>query len=274
MSELKVVIAEDEPLAREFLQSILSAIDHVNLVCVCKNGREAIVAVSEHEPDLLFLDIQMPRVDGFGVVQAIQADVMPLVVFVTAYDKYALKAFDAQAIDFVLKPIDKDRINRAVQRAIVLSGRTEADVGSKGKGNILFAAEAASSNRMDAVTIPEEKQGPSEDDPLADSLSIRDSGITFNIKFVDIGWADAAGDHVCIHAKGKTYVVRTTLSFLMSRLPSENFKRIHRSTMVNILRVEHAFTDGKGGLYIRLQDEVKLKVSRSYRQVIKSILEP
>ena len=366
MNKLRVIIVDDEPLALDFLRSILSELSHVVIVAECRNGKEAIAAASELVPDLMFLDIQLPGINGFEVVKALQSDVMPMVVFVTAFDQYAIDAFDLHAVDYVLKPLDNDRVGRAVERAIDRlkinkkndhkvpligaisdiserivsdsSKHTSDDVPEGMKQKLLvrdsgvikvipfedivtafdqYAIDAFDLHAVDYVLKPldndrvgraveraidrlkinkkndhkvpligaisdiserivsDSSKHTSDDVPegMKQKLLVRDSGVIKVIPFEDIDWVDAAGDYMCVHALGETHVIRSTLRELMGKLNDNRFARIHRSTIVNIERVVTITPLQKGGSLLHLSQGETLKVSRNYRESIRSLFQ-
>ena len=252
------------------MRSILSGIEDAEVIAECSNGRDAIAAASSLHPDLIFLDIQMPGVNGFEVVKAMQSDTMPMVIFATAYNQFAIDAFDLHAVDYVLKPFDPERIERAVQRAVERFSAPESEDGRKVP---LIGAIEEITKRLDkesgAVTSAEEDlpQG------IKRKLLIRDSGVVKVVPFDDIDWIDAAGDYMCVHALGETHIVRSTLRELLGKLDDNMFIRIHRSTVVNIARVASITRLKKGGSLLHLADGNSLRVSRNYREAIRSLFQ-
>lgn len=268
MQKLRTMIVDDEPLALDLLRSILSTVNDIEIVAECSNGREAIKAASKLDAELVFLDIQMPGINGFEVVKALQADVMPMVVFVTAFDHYAVDAFDLHAVDYVLKPLDAERIGRAVERALdrLKLGR---DMSFK---TPLIGAINDISERIGADKHQQNSAG-SLSDGMKSKLLVRDSGVVKLIPFEDIDWVDAAGDYMCVHAAGETHVIRSTLRELMTKLDDKRFARIHRSTIVNIERVVSITPLQKGGSLLHLNEGETLKVSRNYRESVRSLFQ-
>jgi two-component system LytT family response regulator len=268
MQKLRTMIVDDEPLALDLLRSILSTVNDIEIVAECSNGREAIEAASKLDAELVFLDIQMPGINGFEVVKALQADVMPMVVFVTAFDHYAVDAFDLHAVDYVLKPLDAERIGRAVERALdrLKLGR---DMSFK---TPLIGAINDISERIGADKRQQNSAG-SLSDGMKSKLLVRDSGVVKLIPFEDIDWVDAAGDYMCVHAAGETHVIRSTLRELMTKLDDKRFARIHRSTIVNIERVVSITPLQKGGSLLHLNEGETLKVSRNYRESVRSLFQ-
>ncbi len=268
MQKLRTIIVDDEPLALDLLRSILADVADIEIVAECSNGREAIAAASELNVELLFLDIQMPGVNGFEVVKALQAEVMPMVVFVTAFDQYAVDAFDLHAVDYVLKPLDAERIGRAVERAL---DRLKSGLDLSFKTPLIGAINDIS-ERIQADN-PQQQSSDNLSDGMKTKLLVRDSGVVKVIPFEDIDWVDAAGDYMCVHAAGETHVIRSTLRELMSKLDDKRFARIHRSTIVNIERVVSITPLQKGGSLLHLKEGETLKVSRNYRDSIRSLFQ-
>lgn len=267
---LKTIIVDDEPLARRLLRSLLDDIPEVELIAECRNGREAIEATRELAPDLLILDIQMPGSSGFDVVKELQADVMPMVVFCTAYQRYAIDAFDLHAVDYMLKPVDGKRLQRAIARA--LQRFKDSDDSAEHKSPLLGAIEEMA-RRVGGRADAKNPDRSGEEALAADrKIAIKDNDSTVLVEIDDIDWVDAAGDYMCVHVKGETLIMRSTLKSLMSRLDGDKFKRIHRSTVVNLDRIVKATPLHKGEYILELDCDQQLKVSRNYRDAIKRFL--
>jgi two-component system LytT family response regulator len=272
MSNLRILLVDDEPLARNLLRSIVSKIDNVEIVGECTNGREAIDSVMSLSPDLIFLDIQMPNINGFEVVKALQSDAMPMVIFATAYNQYAIDAFDVHAVDFLLKPFDSERVLRAVQRAEERRKIEQNGLKAPLIGAINDIAVRAVKDQLDLSNQragDQESTGNNQEGHLhskSKKLLIRDSGMVKIVPFDDIDWIDAAGDYMCIHALGETHIMRSTLLDLLKKLDDKQFVRIHRSTVVNIARVVSTSLSQKRGSLLHLPDGQTLKVSRNYRE--------
>lgn len=266
MTKLRTLIVDDEPLALKLLRSKLEKVSAIDIVGDCKNGREAINAIIDLEPDLVFLDIQMPGLNGFDVVKNLQSEVVPLVVFTTAYEQYALDAFDIHAVDYILKPIDSERIERAVSRAQTRVGNEEEN---QSKTRIIGA--------IDAINDREEKDYQDatlerSNSDIERKIVIKERDEITLLKQADIEWIDAAGDYVCLHAEGETHIKRSTLKDLLEELDAAIFKRVHRSTIVNLNYIEKVIPHTKGEFFLQLGEFERIKVSRNYRDVIKSFL--
>ncbi len=264
MESIDTLIVDDEALARRGLKLRLDNFDDINVVGQCSNGREALEAIPELCPDLVFLDIQMPGMDGFDVVRQLQGDDMPMVVFATAFDQYAIKAFDVHAVDYILKPVDEDHLQRALQRV---------------RDQLLQKNDANDKQRLLEVIsditgkVPGEmekwlEEGAELPKSYPDKIAVKDAGdITF-VPIAEIEWVDAAGDYMCIHATGEIHVMRITMKQLESQLDPALFQRVHRSTLVNLNRVEKVCSHINGEYKLILKGGACLKMSRSYKDKI------
>lgn len=271
MSEkIKAIIVDDESLARRGLALRLETIEDIEVIASCENGRMALEKIAELSPDLVFLDIQMPRLNGFEVVQQMQGDDMPMVVFVTAFDQYAVDAFEVHAIDYLLKPIENDRLIQAIQRVkIQLSQNTQFNQKQQLMdliSNITGKAPA----EIDEMVAAQD----SSIKPYPTKIAIKDSGKTELINVSDISWIEAAGDYMCIHSKNpkKVSVLRSTMKDIEERLNPSVFQRIHRSSIINLDCIQKVCTHINGEFFLILEDETRIKMSRSYRSKIKHII--
>lgn len=270
MRKLRTIIVDDEPLARKLLRAVLTDIPEIELIAECGNGREAVAATRELDPDLMILDIQMPAMSGFDVIKELQADLMPMVIFCTAYQRYALDAFDLHAVDYLLKPVNEGRLQRAVARALERL-QVEGQVAERKLPLVGAIDEIA--RRVSGRSDQRNQEGADEETLLTDrKIAIKDNDGTVLVSIDDIDWVDAAGDYMCIHVKGQTLIMRSTLKSLMDRLDPDLFKRIHRSTVVNLARIAKATPLQKGEYMLDLDCDEQLKVSRNYRQEIKAFL--
>lgn len=268
---LRTVIAEDEPLARQLLEKLLQESPEIDLIASCKNGREAVDATLDQSPDLLILDIQMPGLTGFDVIKELQSDLMPMIIFCTAYQRYAVDAFDLHAVDYVLKPVQGKRLQRAIERALVR--HAEQDTPSNHKQSVVGAIDEISKKVSGRGAADRRGQVPLPSPESDQKMAIKDGHHTVLVKIADIDWVDAAGDYMCVHAAGETHVMRSTLKSLMERLEEDTFKRIHRSTIVNLNRIEEVSPLPKGEYMLHLDCGERLKVSRNYRAAIKVFLD-
>lgn len=271
MLKLRTLIVDDEPLALKLLRAKLNKVANIDIVGECKNGREAIASTLELEPDIIFLDIQMPGLNGFDVVKSLQSDILPLIVFTTAYEQYALDAFDVHAVDYILKPIDDERISRAVQRA---QERLEGVDGQDNKPRILGAIDSISQRESTQQVVNKSLPGSLSAETFVDKkVVIKDRDEIIILKQSEIEWVDAAGDYVCLHADGQTHIKRSTLKELLTELDDTIFKRVHRSTIVNLNFIDKVIPHTKGEFFLLLGEFEKIKVSRNYKGAIKHFLQ-
>jgi len=265
---IKVLAVDDEPLALEYLCRLLKSDPDVELVGSCRNGREALIELGKQIADVVFLDIQMPGLNGMDVVEKLQGDVMPLIIFATAHDEFALQAFDINAVDYLLKPIDADAVARALERARARLLTRSVNVNAK---EPLMSALMSIRSRNQGASHG--SAGSDEDCAASKTrLAVKDGHQTQLLPFASIDWVDAAGDYMCVHSRGETHIMRITMAQLLERLP-DNFVRIHRSTIVNIDRVNAIASLAKGDLLLSLPEDVKLKVSRNYRDLLLTLLD-
>jgi two-component system LytT family response regulator len=245
-ARVRAVIADDEPLARERLRTLLAAEDWIDVVQEVGDGPAAIDAIQKLRPDLVFLDVQMPGATGFEVIEAIGGERMPFVVFVTAYDKYALKAFDVHAVDYLLKPFDKERFQSGLAKA-------RAHIERRSTGDIerrlleLVQDLRPTSNRVERFVI-------------------KSGGRVFFVRAEDIDWIEAAGNYVKLHVGGEAHLFRETMAALEARLDPDTFFRIHRSHIVNIERVKELQPWFNGEYVVFLRSGARLTLSRGYRE--------
>jgi two-component system LytT family response regulator len=260
MKTIRTLIVDDEPLARRGLQIRLEKFSDISIVGECRNGQEALESVDQHSPDLMFLDVQMPGMNGFEVVKNLSGPSMPAVIFVTAYDEYAVRAFEANALDYLLKPINDDRLAESVART---------------KQN--FAERHASQHRTDLLKLVCELSGKQltldaalseatgAEQPFAQKLAIQEGRETNCVEVDAIDWIDAAGDYMCVHVGGSTHVLRGTMKRLEEVLDPDTFIRVHRSAIVNRHRVRSLRAHRNGEYFLKLSCNHELKLSRKYK---------
>lgn len=254
---LRVLIADDEPLARQRLRRLLRREAEVEVVAECADGPATVAGLMSHAPDLLFLDVQMPELDGFAVLQAIPADRVPVTIFVTAYDQYALRAFDAQALDYLLKPYTEARFRTAFARGRAAVQGPEAGE----RGRLLSLLEQIRLEQRDLRAAV-----PSLQPSLADRLLVREEGRVRVVAAAEVDWIEAARNNVRLHAGQVVHVLREPLTSLESRLDPARFARIHRSTLVNLERVAEIQPWFSGDGMVVLRSGQRLRVSRGYRE--------
>lgn len=266
---IRAIIVDDEPLARRGLELRLRDAQDIEIVRQCANGREALAAIVELQPDLMFLDIQMPGLSGFDVLAQVPQESLPMIVFVTAFDRFAIDAFEAHALDYLLKPVDDSRLARALERVRAQWQQRQA---------------LAQREQLMAMFGDLNGQGRIEPDPLASQASqparryatmlpIRVGRETLRLDVATIDWIDAAGDYMCVHAAGQTHVLRATMRELEEMLDPQVFQRVHRSTIVNLARVRSLRPHLNGECFLKLQSGQEVKLSRSFRDKVELLLD-
>ncbi|QDP19379.1 LytR/AlgR family response regulator transcription factor [Sphingomonas xanthus] len=260
---IRTILVDDEPLATQGLRLRLEAHDDVEVVATAANGREAIRAIKTYKPDLVFLDIQMPGFDGFSVIQGLMELEPPLFVFVTAYTEHALRAFEAQAIDYLEKPVLEDRLAATMERVrLRLSEKRGAEEVERLKEALAEHAPQAAEELADA-----QSDAPASS-RFERMINIRDQGQIFRVDVDTIERIDAAGDYMCIQTGENTLILRETMKDLEKRLDPRRFQRVHRSTIVNLDQVRQVKPHTNGECFLVLDSGAQVKVSRSYRDVV------
>lgn len=249
---IRCLIVDDEPLSRERIASLLRTLPDADIIGMCENGSEAIEAISDLSPDLVFLDVQMPEVDGFSVLSSIDRATMPAVIFVTAHDRYALKAFEVHAQDYLLKPFDPDRLFDAYGRAAERIRQNRIGASSERLLALIDDMERVRSHR---TRVPIKSDGR----------------VTF-LPVEEIDWIESADNHVKIHAKGETHVLRRTLQSMQASLSPTDFVRVHRSSIVNVARIEEIQPWFNGEYVVLLRDGSKVHTSRGYRARLEALM--
>lgn len=268
---LRVMIVDDEPLARQGLKLRLQAHADVKIVGECNNGLDAVTLIPQERPDLVFLDIQMPELNGFQVIHKLRElkQPMPLVVFVTAYDSYAIKAFDIHALDYVLKPIDDLRLETALSKVRrTLSAQQNQDNTNK----LVNLVADLTGDDCEEILRKLAAGEPVESSPYPDVMSIKDGSEVTRVPVADIQWVDAAGDYMCVHAKEGMHIMRKTMKELEQSLNPKTFIRVHRSALVNINFVKKLVSHVSGEYHLILHNNTELKVSRSHRDRVKQAM--
>ncbi len=251
--KIRTLIVDDEPLARERLRKLLQAEPDIEIVGECADGKEAVALANAEQPDLIFLDIQMPELDGFGVVAGLEGEPLPAVIFVTAYDRFALKAFEVHALDYLLKPFDRERFQKALARARTL-------VQNRQTGDL--------SRRLSSlITDLKPRQ-----EKYIDRLAVKTEGRVLFFKTEDIDWFEAADNYVSIHVGNEEHLHRETMSSLEGKLPPTRFLRISRSTIVNIERIKELQPMFHGDYVVILKNGTRLNLSRNYRDKLNQLL--
>ena len=263
---LTTLIVDDESLARRGLKLRLKEIADIEIVGEARNGREALALIAEKKPDLVFLDIQMPGISGFEVVQQLDVKTMPIILFLTAYDEYAVQAFEVNALDYILKPIDEERQHQVLDKVRNNLNQKRA---LKHKRLLLKMASDISGENISSFAELEDKD-PNELVHKAPSrLAIRDGGKTTWVNQGDIEWIDAAGDYMCVQAGGTTHIMRKTMKELEAELDDKILQRIHRSTIVNVTMVREMESHINGEYFLTLDSGHRVKLSRTYKEKLK-----
>lgn len=249
---IRTLIVDDEPLSRERIRQMLKRDADIEIVGDCGTGREAVTAIRERSPDLLFLDVQMPEMDGFAVLKALGRDRLPVVVFVTAYDRYAVKAFEVHALDYVLKPFKRKRFEEVLQRA-------KAEI-RRGRAGDLSERTLALLERLQVKAQPLER------------LAVKTKGRVSFLRTAEIDWIEAEDNYVRLHVGKESHLLRYAMARLEAQLDPNKFLRIHRSAIVNIDRVRELRPWFNRDYQVILHDGTQLMLSRSYREKLNHLL--
>ena len=260
---MRALIVDDEVPARDKLRRWLTEHDDIEIAGEAADGLAAAAALETLEPDVVFLDIQMPGLSGFDVLAELQPHELPMIVFVTAYDRFAVQAFEARAIDYVLKPVDDSRLAATLAHVRELMEQRAAVAERNQLVHLL--AELRGSGEIETTEPPMENQTPNW-------LPIRNGRETVRVPVQSIEWVDAAGDYLCIHASGNTHILRATMREMENLLDPRLFQRVHRSTIVNLTRVKSLRAHMNGEYFLRLEGGQELKLSRTYRDKVEYFL--
>lgn len=252
--KIRVLVVDDEPLARERLRKLLENEPEIELIGECADGISALNAIRDQAPELVFLDVQMPELDGFEVLGQLGSDKLPAVVFTTAHDQFALKAFEIHAVDYLLKPFGKERFQTALQRAIAQVRRHHA-------GDL--------SQRLSALLATVQSEPKSK---FASRIAVKSSGRVVFVKVDDIDWVEAADNYVSLHSGNEEHLHRETMAALEAQLPPAKFMRISRSTIVNVDRIKELQPLFHGEYAVILRNGTKLTLSRSYRDRLDQLM--
>ncbi len=262
---IRTILVDDEKLAIQGLQLRLEKFPDVEIIDTCANGREAIRKIKTEKPDLVFLDIQMPGFDGFSVVKGVMEIEPPLFVFVTAYQEHAVRAFEANAVNYLMKPVDEDRLADTLDRVRTrLAEKRSAEEAEKLKSVL---AEVAP-NAMDGMPEEEDQSGQLGAGRYEKLINIKDRGQIFRVDVDSIEHIEAAGDYMCIRTADNSLILRETMKDLERRLDPRVFQRVHRSTIVNLNQVRQVKPHTNGECFLVLDSGAQVKVSRSYRDVV------
>src|SRR3989344_1823369 len=261
---IRTILIDDEKLAIQGMQLRLEKFEDIEIIDTCLNGREAIRKIKTLKPDLIFLDIQMPGFDGFSVVQGIMDIEPPLVVFCTAYSEHAIKAFEAQAVDYLLKPVEDVRLADAIDR---IRERIRDKKGREEAVKLMNVLNEVAPDAVENLDLGEEDEAASSN-RYEKLINIKDRGQIFRVDVDTIERIDAAGDYMCIYTGDNSLILRETMKDLEKRLDPRNFQRVHRSTNVNLGLVSQVKPHTNGECFLVLESGAQVKVSRSYRDVV------
>lgn len=254
---IRTIIADDERLAREKLRNLLALVTDVKVVAECSDGQQAISAIRQHRADLLLLDIQMPDMDGFEVLNELSAEEMPAVIFTSAYDQYAIRAFEVRALDYLLKPFDEERLYHAIERARRELGKSQDREITHRILDLLSEVKS------------EIKSGPSPEGRLV----IRAKGRVVFLNLSEIDWIEASANYVRLNVGKESHLFRETIGRISERLNPNHFVRIHRSTIVNLRKIKELIPVNSGEYIVILENGKELSCSRGYRTALESMIE-
>lgn len=251
--KIKTLIVDDEPIARDRVRRMLREESDVEIVGECGNGAEAVAFINENQPDLVFLDIQMPEMTGFEALQQLNQNQAPVIIFVTAYDQYAIQAFDVHALDYLLKPFNRQRFQRAVERARELIEKTQ--VGTIDERLVSLLSDLKASKKY------------------LERLVVKSVGRVFFLRTDEVDWIEAAGNYAKLHVGREGHLIRETMNGLEAKLNPDKFLRIHRSTLVNIDQIKELSPLFSGDYTVMLKNGVELTLSRNYRDRLLELFE-
>ena len=268
---IKTLIVDDEPLARKGLTVRLQDFSQIQVLGECANGQEALDAIIQHKPDLVFLDIQMPGMNGFQLIQQLgqKGIPLPLVVFITAFDNYAIRAFEVHALDYILKPVDEQRLAEAIAKVEHTLTRKQDEAHKQKLADLLASATGV---ECEDILQSLASGQPIQTSPYPAILAIKDGSETARVEVAQIRWVDAAGDYMCVHAGSETHILRRTMKELEQQLDPRTFVRVHRSAIVNINYVTKLVSHVSGEYHLVLECGTELKVSRSHRDQVKKMI--
>lgn len=242
----RALIVDDEPLARQRIRQMLQGESDVEVLRECANGMEAVDAIETLKPDLVFLDIQMPELDGFGVLESVGPEHMPATIFITAYDQYAVHAFEVNAVDYLLKPFDKERFQKTLQRVR--------------EGKAIKGAEGGDGKRMEDLLTEVRK-----DQPYLERILVRVGDRQALVKVSQVQWVEAEDNYVRLHVEGGSHLLRQTMNAMAQKLDPHQFRRIHRSAIVNLDYIKELQPWSSGDYLVVMRDGTRLTLSRTYR---------
>ncbi len=270
MKRIRVLIVDDEPLARTGISKLCRTDPDLEIVGECPDGQSAVAAIEQVEPDLLLLDIQMPEMDGFDVLQAVGPQSMPHVIFVTAYDQFAVRAFEVHALDYLLKPFDDERFFEAIERA--KRAIRETDIGMFRSRLLSLLSEAGMGEAAQDTAQASVSAAGAEPAAYVTRIAVRESGRVVLVRVDDIDWVEAANYCAKLHTPKKVHVIRESLKALELQLDPARFFRISRSAIVNLDRIKEIQPFARGSQMVVLRDGTRVVMSRSRREALERLL--
>ena len=252
MKTIRAILADDEPVARDLLRGMLASCPDVEVVAECADGEQAVQAIRQERPDVAFLDIRMPRLSGLEAAASLAADETPYIVFVTAFDDFAVRAFELHALDYLLKPFDESRLSRTVERV---------------RESLKLSRAARTAERLDGFLGQLERIGKS-----IERVAVKQGSETVILSLRDVAWIESEANYVRLHNDRGAHLLRSTLSGIASRLDPARFVQIHRGTIVNVERIERLSSCGRGDYRVVLRDGTELKLSRRFRSRLDPLL--
>ncbi|WP_338866393.1 LytTR family DNA-binding domain-containing protein [Myxococcus stipitatus] len=258
---MRVLVVDDEPLARDNVRHLLSREKDVSAIHECEGGPEAVELILRDPPDLVFLDVQMPELDGFGVLREVGPERMPPVIFVTAFDRYAVRAFEVNALDYLLKPFSDARFQDALERA-----RRQCATG-RDRGMLERLSALLSDYRPQAVEPP-----PPAPEGYLERIAVKTDGKVLLLPVAELDWCEAEGNYVVLHAGGRSPMLRETLNRVEQLLDPKCFVRVHRSTLVNVNRIRELEPDVDKGWVVVLRDGTRLRLSPGRKSAVEALL--
>ena len=256
--KIRTLIVDDEPIARRGIRANLKSEADVKIIGECANGREAVAAIEREKPDLIFLDVQMPLLDGFGVVEAIGAEKLPSVVFVTAFDEHAIRAFEVNAVDYLLKPVDPERFQKTLNRVRAQIRNSQTSELGRRLATLLENTQSAYSKPERAAYL--------------ERIAVKEAGRIMFVSAEEISWVSSDGNYIKIHTGGKAHLLRETMDAMERRLDPQKFLRVRRSVIVRLAQIKELHPLFNGEFQIILKDGTQLSSSRRYRQNLDTLL--
>jgi two-component system LytT family response regulator len=258
MNSIRAIIVDDETLSRDLIRAFLKDQEYIETIAECSNGLETLQCIIDTRPDLVFLDIQMPDLNGFQVIKELPADIKPLFIFVTAYDKYALQAFEVSAIDYLLKPFTEERFNSAIKKAVAQIFNSKQSEFNKAVEKLLLIYSDLKFKDLRKEYL--------------NRLLVRENKKIFLVSVKDVYCLEASGDYIRLHLRTKSHLINDSLNNLETRLDPDQFVRIHRSAIINKEKIKEFIPHFNGEYVIVLENNMQVKLSRTYKHLFKELI--